>query len=202
MQQNPYTLLINLNGTVLAAQGSMVAYKGQVDFDRKGAGFSRMTKSAFTGESLPLMKISGIGDVFLARNGALVHIIELENDELTIASRSVLAFTDGIDWDIGVIKGGVMGLAAGGLFNTNLKGVGTIAITSIGTPVVIPVNDEPVYADINSIIAWTTQLNVSIKSSFKAKSLIGMGSGESFQMSFTGNGYIIVQPGEGIASRQ
>lgn len=199
VQQNDYALLVNLNGTVHAIQGSMVAYKGTVDFEHKGAGMSRLAKTAVTGESLPLMKISGQGDVYLAKYGALVHVIELENDELTIASRNVLAFTEGIDWDIGVIKGGVMGLAAGGLFNTNLKGNGSIAITSIGTPIVIPVNGDGVYSDVNSILAWTSGLNVSIKSSFKAKSLIGMGSGESFQMAFSGQGYIIVQPGEFIA---
>ena len=196
-QQNPYALLINLRGTVYATQGTMVAYRGNVDFDRKGAGISRLAKSALTGEGLPLMKISGEGDVFLANNAQLVHIIELENDELTIASRNVLALTDGIDWDIGVIKGGVVGFASGGLFNTNLKGTGSIAITSMGTPIVIPVQDgAPAYSDVNSIIAWTAGLSVAIKSSFKAKSLLGMGSGESFQMAFNGQGYIIVQPGE------
>lgn len=197
VQQSPYALLVNLQGTVYATQGTMVAYRGNVDFDHKGAGISRLAKSAFTGESLPLMKITGKGDVFLANNAQLVHIIELENDELTIASRNVLAFTDGIDWDIGVIKGGVVGFAAGGLFNTNLKGTGTIALTSMGTPIVIPVqDDQPAYSDVNSIIAWTAGLSVAVKSSFKAKSLFGMGSGESFQMAFTGQGYIIVQPGE------
>ena len=196
VQQNDYSLLVNLNGTVYAIQGSMVAYRGDISFDRKGTGISRMVKSVATGESLPLMQISGHGDVFLASNASLVHIIELENDELTIASRNILAFTEGIDWDIGLIKGGVMGFAAGGLFNTNLKGTGSIALTSVGTPIVIPVKNDTVYSDVNSIIAWTSGLNVSIKSSFKAKSIIGMGSGENFQMSFNGQGYIIVQPGE------
>ena len=199
-QQNDYTLQVNLNGEVYALQGSMVAYTGNVDFDRKGTGVSRMAKSAFTGEGLPLMKVSGQGNVFLANSAQLVHIIGLENDEITVASRNVLAFTDGIDWDIGVIKGGVMGFAAKGLFNTNLKGTGSIALTSIGTPIVIPVQQgADAYADTNSVIAWTSGLNVSLKSSFKAKSIIGMGSGESFQMAFQGQGYIIVQPGEYIA---
>jgi uncharacterized protein (AIM24 family) len=198
VQQNDYTLLANLSGTVYATQGSMVAYKGDIDFDHKGAGLSRLAKTMATGESLPLMKITGSGDVYLANSGRLVHIIDLEEDELTIASRNVLAFTEGIDWDIGFMKGGIMGFAAGGLFNTNLKGSGSIAITSIGTPIVIPANGVEVFSDINSIIAWTTGLKVSIRSSFKAKSLIGLGSGESFQMSFSGQGYIIVQPGESI----
>jgi uncharacterized protein (AIM24 family) len=197
--QNTYSLLVNLNGMVYATQGSMVAYKGNIDFDRKGAGVSRMMKSMATGEGLTLMTIKGQGDVYLARSAQLVHIIELENDAITVSSRNILAFTEGIDWDINVIRSGVMGMMAGGLFNTTLKGAGLIAITSIGTPIVIPVQGGGVFADVNSIIAWSTGLNVSIKSSFKAKSMIGLGSGESFQMAFEGNGYIVVQPGEGIA---
>lgn len=201
VQQNEYTLLVNLNGKVYAAQGSMIAYKGTVDFDHKGAGIGRFVKSMATGEGMSLMQISGQGDVYLASRASQVHIVELENDELTITSQNVLAFTEGIEWDINLLKAGMMGFAAGGLFNTTLKGTGTIALTSVGVPVVIPVNGSDVFADVNSIIAWSTGLNVSIKSSFKAKSLIGRGSGESFQMAFSGQGYIVVQPGEFLVNR-
>ena len=201
VQQNDYTLLVNLSGTVYAAQGSMIAYKGSVDFDHKGAGIGRFVKSMATGEGMSLMKISGQGDVYLASRASQVHIVELENDELTITSQNVLAFTEGIDWDINVLRAGMMGFAAGGLFNTTLKGTGHIALTSIGDPVVIPVSGSDVFADVNSIIAWSAGLGVSIKSSFKAKSLIGRGSGESFQMAFSGQGYIVVQPGEYLVNR-
>ncbi|WP_367178811.1 hypothetical protein [uncultured Actinomyces sp.] len=36
-----------------------------------------------------------------------------------------------------------------------------------------------------------------IKSSFKMGSLIGRGSGESFQLAFHGPGFVVVQPSEG-----
>ena len=199
--QNDYTLLVNLTSKFYAIQGSMVAYKGSVDFNHKGAGMGRLAKSMATGEGLPLMEVTGQGDVYLASGGQLVHIIDLENDAITISSRSLLAFADGIEWDINLLKAGVMGFAAGGLFNTTLKGTGPIALTTIGIPVVVPVDGDNVYSDVNSIIAWSTGLNVSIKSSFKAKSLIGLGSGESFQMGFSGKGYIVVQPGEFISAR-
>lgn len=198
VNQNDYALLVNMNGdTVYAMQGSMVAFKGEIDFDYKGAGITRMVKSFATGESMPLMKITGTGDVYLAHSAHQVHVVQLENDEITIASKYVLAFTEGIDWDIDVIKAGVMGFAAGGLFNTTLKGNGSVALTTDGSPIVIPVDGNNVYSDVNSIIAWSSNLCVSIKSSFKAKSLIGRGSGESFHMGFSGKGYIVVQPSEG-----
>lgn len=202
VNQNDYTLLVNLTAdqTVYAMQGSMVAFKGAIDFDYKGAGIKRMVKSIATGEGMSLMKITGTGDVYLAHAAHQVHVVELENDQITIASRYVLAFTGGVDWDIDVIKAGVMGFAAGGLFNTTLKGSGSVALITDGTPIVIPVAGDGVHADINSVIAWSTNLQVSIRSSFKMKSLIGRGSGESFQMGFAGNGYIVVQPSEGVVA--
>lgn len=199
--QNDFTLLVNLDGTIYAKQGSMIAYKGTVDFDYIGAGIGRFVKSVATGEGMSLMKVAGQGDVFLADRAAQIHVLDLENEALTITSRNVLAFTEGIDWDINVLKAGVMGFAAGGFFNTTLKGTGSISITSFGLPVVIAVDGNEVYADVNSIIAWTSDLQVSIKSSFKAKSLIGRGSGESFQMAFRGKGHIVVQPGEYLTAR-
>lgn len=197
--QNDYTLLVNLNGTVVAKQGSMVAYRGAVDFEYKGSGIARFIKRAVTGEDMPLMRVSGQGDVWLADQAHQVYVVGLENEALSVTSKNVLAFENQIEWDISLIKAGVMGFVAGGLFNVTLSGSGNVAITSSGTPIVIPVSpDQPVSVDTNAIIAWTTNLGVSVKSSFKAQQLIGRGSGESFQMSFAGEGFVVVQPGEGM----
>lgn len=197
--QNDYALLINLNGTVLAKQGSMVAHKGNVDFEHKGSGMTRFLKKAMTGEDLPLMKIAGQGDVWLANQGCQVHLVQLEGEQLSISGRNILAFEERIEWDIDFIKSGLMGFVAGGLFNITLSGNGSVALTSSGTPIVIAVTpDTPVSVDTNAIIAWSTALGVSIKSSFKAQQLIGRSSGESFQMAFSGSGFVVVQPGEGI----
>ena len=40
-------------------------------------------------------------------------------------------------------------------------------------------------------------MSTGIKTDFKMKNLIGRGSGESIQMSFTGQGWVLVQPSEG-----
>jgi len=37
----------------------------------------------------------------------------------------------------------------------------------------------------------------ALKTDIKLKSLIGLGSGESFQMAFSGQGWVLVQPSEG-----
>jgi uncharacterized protein (AIM24 family) len=194
--QNQHMLLVNLNGEIYAKQGSMSAYQGEMDFEFHGGGAKRMFKKIVTGENLHLMKVAGKGDLFLADNGAEVYIVNLENEQLTVNSTNLLAFESGLEWNVNRIKAGVMGLVAGGLFNTTLTGSGDAALTSWGEPVVLQI-DEPTCVDVNCVIAWTTNLEVSVKSSFKAQSLIGRGSGEAFQMQFSGKGFVVVQPGEG-----
>lgn len=195
--QNDHMLLVNLSGEIYAKQGSMAAYRGSIDFEFHGGGIARAFKKIVTGEDLRLMKCSGTGDLFLADNGAQIFIVDLENEQLTLNSTNLLAFGSGIEWDVNRIKSGVMGMVAGGLFNTTLTGTGSVAVTSWGKPVVLQVEDE-VAVDTGCIIAWSTTLDVSVRSSVKAGAFIGRGSGEAFQMVFSGQGFVVVQPGEGV----
>ena len=65
--QNPRMLRVALDGEVMARQGAMVAYQGEVDFAHQGSGgMGKFLKKALTGEWMPLMKVTGRGDVFLA----------------------------------------------------------------------------------------------------------------------------------------
>jgi uncharacterized protein (AIM24 family) len=199
VMQNDHMLLVNLNGEVYAKQGAMAAYQGNIDFEYHGGGISRTFKKMVTGEDLRLMKCSGRGDLFLADNGAEIFTVQLENEQLTLNNNNILAFDSGIKWDINRIKTGMMGMVAGGLFNVTLTGTGHVAVTSWGKPVVIAV-DQPVAVDSNCIIAWTTSLKVDIKTSIKAGMIIGRSSGEAVQMLFSGQGFVIVQPGEGLTA--
>ena len=61
----------------MAKNGAMVAYQGDVHFEHKGGGISRILKKAATGESLRLMQASGSGEVFLAHQAMLVHMLRL-----------------------------------------------------------------------------------------------------------------------------
>lgn len=197
--QGPHMLLVNLNGEIYAKQGSMAAYQGEIDFQYHGGGMGRMLKKMVSGEDLQLMKCVGKGDVFIADNGAEVHIVDLADEQLTVNSTNLLAFESSLKWDINRIKAGVMGFVAGGLFNTTLTGSGKAAITSWGQPVVLQL-DQPTSVDVNCIIAWTSSLQVDIKRTIKAGALIGRGSGEALQMQFSGQGFVVVQPGEGPAA--
>jgi len=194
--QNSKLLRVRLGEPFMARQGSMVAYQGNVDFSFEGGGASRFIKKALTGEGLPLMRCQGQGDVFLAERAYDVHLLNLNNAGLSISGKNVLAFSSSLDWNIERVKGG--SIATGGLFNTTLRGTGWAALTTDGPPVVLNAAEALRFADTNAVVAWSANLQTQLKTSFKAGALIGRGSGEAIQVSFYGQGFVIVQPSEGI----
>jgi uncharacterized protein (AIM24 family) len=196
--QNPRLLKIELSETsVMARNGSMVAYQGDVHFEHKGSGLGRLLKKAATSESLRLMEASGSGELFLAHRAMLVHVLRLDDDSLSVNGENILAFETGIDWDITKVKGGAAGVLAGGLFNVHLRGTGLVALMSDGEPLRLDVAEAPTFADPQAAIAWSGGVSTNLKSDVQAKSLIGLGSGESFQLGFSGTGWVLVQPSEG-----
>jgi uncharacterized protein (AIM24 family) len=197
-RQNDYLLKIELSETtVMARSGAMVAYQGEVKFEHKGGGMGRLMKKAMTGESLRLMKASGSGEVFLAERAQRVIVMKLDNESITANGSNVLAFEDGIDWDVKKVQGGKAGMLAGGLFNIHLEGSGLVALMTEGEPVKLDVGAAPTFADPQAAVVWSGGVSTTIKTDMQAKSLIGMGSGESIQVGFSGQGWVLVQPSEG-----
>ena len=183
--------------TIQAKLGSMVAYQGDVTFEHAGSGgLGRMLKKAVTGEGVQLMKVTGRGEVFLADQAQDIHLIYLENDMITVNGPNLLAFDTGIDWDIRRVEG-ASGMMGGGMYNMALHGTGWVAIISDGPPVLLNVAAAPTFADAQAAITWSSGVQTGIRTDFKMKNLIGRGSGETFQMSFQGQGWVLVQPSEG-----
>ena len=115
--QNSKMLKVSLaGGTVMARQGSMVAFQGEVAFDSQSAGgIGQMLKKAVTGEGVALMRVSGTGDVFFADLASDVHVIELDGtDGFSVNGVSVLAFEPTLQWDIKRIgSAGMLGKLGG-----------------------------------------------------------------------------------------
>src|SRR3954466_7669603 len=157
---------------------------------------SRMLKKAVSGEGTTLMKMTGSGEVFLAAEAQEIHLLYLEDDAITVNGRNLLAFDAGIDWDIKKVEG-ASGMMGGGLFNTALRGTGWVAIVSDGPPVLLNTADAPTFADPQAAITWASSVQTGIKTDIKLKNFVGRGSGESVQMAFNGEGWVLVQPSEG-----
>jgi uncharacterized protein (AIM24 family) len=196
--QHSKCLKVELTGEEIQAKlGSMVAYQGDVNFEHAGSGgLKRMAKKAMTGEGATLMKISGKGEVFLADLAQDIQLLKLNNEAITVNGANLLAFDAEINWDIKKVEG-VSGMLGGGLYNTHLSGSGYVAVISDGTPVLLEVDGEETFADPQAAITWSEGLKTGIKTNVSAKNLIGRGSGESIQMSFSGKGWVLIQPSEG-----
>jgi uncharacterized protein (AIM24 family) len=199
--QNSKLLKVELAGEEIQTKlGSMVAYQGDVRFEHAGAGgLSRMVKKAMTNEGTDLMKVSGTGEVFLADMAQDVQLLRLENEKITANGPHVLAFETGIDWDIKRVEG-ASGALSGGLYNMELSGTGNVALVSDGPPLLIEIDGEDTFADPQAAITWSEGVTSTVKTDTNLKTFIGRGSGETFQLSFSGKGWLLIQPSEGVVA--
>ncbi|GGM69669.1 AIM24 family protein [Dactylosporangium sucinum] len=196
--QNKSMLKVDLDGECYARTGSMVAYQGQVQFTALGSGgAAKWLKSKLTGEGVPLMKLAGKGDVMLADRAREIHLIDLgPGDAITVNGANILAFDTTVTYDIKMVQGLGM-LSAAGMFNCVFTGPGRIAITTDGYPLTLTI-DEPTYADPQAAICWSANLQTGYHRADQLGlgTLIGRSTGEAFTMSFTGHGFVVVQPSE------
>lgn len=194
-------LEINLNGMVWTKTGSMVSYTGDIKFDREGVfehGLAKLVKKTISGEGAKLTKADGRGTLYLADSGKKISILNLHNESIYVNGNDLLAFEGDIQWDIKVMKK-IAGMLAGGLFNVKLGGTGMLAITSHHDPLTLKVSpNKPVITDPNATVAWAGTLSPEIKTNVSVKTLLGRGSGESIQMKFQGEGFVVIQPFEEI----
>src|SRR3712207_6822301 len=117
----------------------------------------------------------------------------------TTLFRSLLAFDEGIDWDIKRVQG-ASGMMGAGLYNLELRGTGWVAILSDGPPVLLNVAQAPTFADAQAAITWSSGVTTSLKTDVNLRTLVGRGSGETVQMAFHGQGWVLVQPSEGMVT--
>lgn len=192
-------LEVNLDGMIWIKTGSMVAYVGNIKFEREGIlekGVGRMLKKAVTGEGARLTKARGNGRMYLADTGKSVQILRLQGESIYVNGSDLLAFEATIEWDIRMMRK-LTAIAAGGLFNVRLDGTGLVAITSHFEPLTLLVRPgSPVRTDPNATIAWAGSLQPEFRTDVSLKTFFGRGSGESIQMEFNGDGFVVIQPYE------
>ncbi|BBA99956.1 hypothetical protein RVR_6804 [Actinacidiphila reveromycinica] len=199
-QQNPKMMRADLGqGTgqpVLARQGAMVLYQGKVDFGYRGEGFRGRVVGNMTGQEMQLMRCTGDGQVFFAENAAYLHPVELQGDAICVSAENVLAFDEGLQYEVRRIEG--HGIPGGALFTMQFQGTGTVVVKTHGTPVVLPVTPTT-YADSNAIVAWSAGSQVIVSSQVRLRRSVYPGhSGETVNLQFRGapGNFIVVQPYE------
>ncbi|MER7043621.1 AIM24 family protein [Streptomyces jumonjinensis] len=187
---------------LFARTGSIVSYEGFIQYEPNPPAARQAAAQWVSGEGSPVMKCSGDGLLYLADYGADVVVIHLDDDAISVNGTNVLAFDAHLQWGVERVKG-LAKLAGQGLWNVEISGTGWVALTSRGTPVVVDCGkgEDETYVDPDALVAWSPKLKVKGKRSFKASSLIGRGSGEAYQMAFSGQGIVVVQPSEDSTDR-
>jgi uncharacterized protein (AIM24 family) len=79
-----------------------------------------------------------------------------------------------------------------------LTGTGTVALCTVGQPVVLDCSQQPTYVDVQAAVAWSANLVPQVVSSMNMRSMLRGGTGEAFQYAFSGQGFVVVQPSEEI----
>jgi uncharacterized protein (AIM24 family) len=194
--ENAKCVRYTVNGEMLARQGAMISYRGDLRFERRGQGVGGMLKRAVTGEGLPLMAVRGQGEAWFAHEAQNCFVVEVEpGDEFTVGGRNVLCFDATLSYRIATVKGA--GITGGGLFNSVFSGHGKLGLVCEGNPLVIPVSPQsPVYVDTDAIVGWTAGLETSLHRSQSLGSMLRGGSGEAVQLVLRGEGYVVVRPSE------
>lgn len=197
--KTPRFLEVNLTEQVWAKIGSMVSYTGNITFERERMsehGFKRMFKRSFTGEGSALMKATGRGNLLLADGGKKITIFDLQDDAITVNGSNLLAFEPSLYWDV-IMMQRLAGMVAGGIFNIHLQGTGKAAVSTHFDPLTLRVTEnKPVFTDPSATVAWSGHLEPDIHTDISFRTFLGRGSGESIQLKFTGEGFVIIHPYE------
>ncbi|WP_242424264.1 TerD family protein, partial [Frankia sp. EI5c] len=179
-QQNGKLVKVTLGPEALALRGAMVAYQGNVDFDYKSGGIRGLIEEKLTGQGLKLMTCKGTGEVFLARDAADLHIVELGNQSLCVNAKNLLAMDATVRSEVRRIES--PGIPGGGFFHFEVSGPGSVVVMTKGTPMTLNVAG-PTFADMNALVAWTSGMRVSVSTQVRVSRQIYAGaSGESFAL--------------------
>ncbi|NGO72862.1 AIM24 family protein [Streptomyces boncukensis] len=196
--QNPQLLRVQLTGhdDVLARSGAMVAYQGLLEFDAEYQ--QRAAHRGAQREHLPLMRCSGQGTVFLANLAQYVHVVDVEQDGLTVDASYVLAMDSTLHHEV-ISVDSQHGISGTGAYNLNITGQGRVALMTSGQPLLLTVTpDAYVNADADAVVAWSAGLRVQMQAQTSSQGVWRRrgSTGEGWELSFMGQGYALVQPSE------
>eukprot|EP00815_Leptocylindrus_aporus_P004166 CAMPEP_0116067402 /NCGR_PEP_ID=MMETSP0322-20121206/10983_1 /TAXON_ID=163516 /ORGANISM="Leptocylindrus danicus var. apora, Strain B651" /LENGTH=470 /DNA_ID=CAMNT_0003554193 /DNA_START=42 /DNA_END=1454 /DNA_ORIENTATION=- len=112
-------------GKIVCQKGALLCASHTIDIEMEFA--KKMTTGFFGGEGFVLQSLTGTGDVFVKAGGTLIRRELKEEETLRVSSGCLVGFSDGVDFDVQMLKGVKNVIFGGeGLFVTQLKGPGTV----------------------------------------------------------------------------
>ncbi|MGW8568962.1 AIM24 family protein [Streptomyces niveus] len=198
--QNPQLLRVALTGQddVLARKGAMVAYQGLIDFDGEYQSQGQRRERANTGEGLDLMRCSGQGTVYFANLAQYVHVVDVDQEGMTVDSAYVLALDSTLHTEV-IAVDSQYGISGSGKYQLNISGRGKVALMTSGQPLMMHVTpDKYVNVDADAIVAWSSALRVQMQAQTHSSGVRRRrgNTGEGWELSFLGQGFALVQPSE------
>ncbi|MEU9577516.1 AIM24 family protein [Streptomyces chilikensis] len=191
-------VLVDGNHDVLARKGTMVAYQGLVEFDAEYRTANQRNARRRTGEGLDLMRCHGRGTVYLANLAQYIHMVDVDQDGLTVDSSYVLAMDSALHHEV-IAVDSLYGISGSGKYQLNISGRGKVALMTSGAPLMLQVTpDRYVNVDADAVIAWSTSLRVQMQAQTHSSGVWRRrgNTGEGWELSFMGTGYALVQPSE------
>lgn len=171
------------------------------------AGLGRQLARRFTGENLPLMKVTMRGQsiTYYANEAQHVVVYKLKpGEQISVESENILAFTSDCKYGVRFLAQGVV--SQKGLATSTLSAQGPNAYVAViidGNPIVVSnvQNGSTLEVDPDAVVCWVGQPGQSdpgFKLDLSFKNLIGQSSGESYMMEWGQNrrATVIVQPNE------
>lgn len=157
----------------------------------------------FTGENLPLMKVTSRGDniTYYANDQQHVVVFKLQQGEtISVESENILAFTQDCRYSVRFLAQGV--ISQKGLATSTLTGAGAEAYVAVlvdGNPIVLSnmQNGSTLEVDPDAYVCWIGR-DPGFKLDLSWKNLIGQASGETYMFEWGANSpaTVIIQPQE------
>lgn len=189
-------LRINVDGRVIIKLGSAIAHYGDIKFDRLPPLKAKGLEDKLILMASPLAVAEGKGTLYCATQGWRTRILRLAGQTVHVSANELLAFDDSLEVDMFVVGEGLT-IASGGLFVVKLSGTGSVALAVHGDAIVLPVKPGmDLRTDPHATVAWTDGLVPTMTTDITWRTFIKKGSGEAFQMHFSGTGEVLVQPAE------
>lgn len=180
--------------TIRAESGALHYMRGQVEMESKAPSVGGFFKSAMTGESVFKPTYTGTGEVYLGPpNFGEYEFLELNGEEWILDQGAYVCSDASIE--VGAFRNKAMSALVGGegLFQTSVKGTGTVVVQAPGKVQRLELQGETLSVDGSFAVARSAGVEFSVKRA--SRSIMGsMTSGEGLLNTFRGTGTVLLAP--------
>ena len=182
------------NETIRAEAGALHYYHGNIEMTSKAPSAGGMLKSMVSGETIFKPTYTGTGQVYFGPPmfGEYV-VLQLNNEEWILDQGAYVCSDVGIE--VGTHRNKAMSALMGGegLWQTSVKGTGTVVMKAPGKVQQIQMQGERMAVDGSFAVARSSTLDFSVKRA--SRSLVGsMTSGEGLLNVYQGHGVVLLAP--------